>query len=43
MRFGFTPLYIDESDVMAAVAVMETIFRGERWRDARYAARSKVT
>ena len=43
MRFGFTPLYIDESDVMAAVAVMETIFREERWREARYAARSKVT
>lgn len=43
MRFGFTPLYIDEADVIAAVDVMEEILRDEIWRDAKYQVRSRVT
>lgn len=43
MRFGFTPLYIDASDVSAAVDVMETVLRDEIWREAKYQVRSRVT
>ncbi|WP_323771886.1 kynureninase [Antarctobacter sp.] len=43
MRFGFTPLYIDEADVVAAVDVMEEILRDEVWREAKYQVRSRVT
>lgn len=43
MRFGFTPLYIDEADVIAAVDVMEEILRDEIWREAKYQVRSRVT
>ncbi|WP_417207252.1 kynureninase [Antarctobacter sp.] len=43
MRFGFTPLYIDEADVVAAVDVMAEILRDEVWRDAKYQVRSRVT
>ncbi|MBY6116079.1 kynureninase [Mameliella alba] len=43
MRFGFTPLYIDEADVVAAVDVMEEVLRDEIWRDAKYQVKSRVT
>ena len=43
MRFGFTPLYIDEADVRAAADVLETVIAKELWRDPKYQARSRVT
>lgn len=43
MRFGFTPLYIDTADVIAAVDVMEDVLRDEIWRDPKYQVRSRVT
>ncbi|WP_305971874.1 MULTISPECIES: kynureninase [unclassified Mameliella] len=43
MRFGFTPLYIDESDVVAAVDVMEDVLGNEIWRDPKYQVKSRVT
>ena len=43
MRFGFTPLYIDEDDVMLAAERLETVMSEERWRDERYSKRSAVT
>ena len=43
MRFGFTPLYLDEADVLAAVEVLETVMRDALWDDPKYQARSKVT
>ncbi|ASM71768.1 MULTISPECIES: kynureninase [Roseobacteraceae] len=43
MRFGFTPLYIDEADVMAAVEHIETVMRDKLWDDPQYRTRSRVT
>ncbi len=43
MRFGFTPLYLDEADVMAAVAHIETVMRDKLWDDPQYRKRSRVT
>ena len=43
MRFGFTPLYLDEQDVVEAAKRLETIMRDGLWRRDAYQARSKVT
>lgn len=43
MRFGFTPLYIDEGDVIAAATVLQEVLDTEAWRDPKYHARSRVT
>ncbi len=43
MRFGFTPLYIDEADVLAAAETLETVIAREFWRDPKYQTRSRVT
>ena len=36
MRFGFTPLYIDESDVRAAVEVLADILQNDLWDSPQY-------
>ena len=43
MRFGFTPLYLDEADIFAAVEIIETVIARELWRDPKYQTRSRVT
>lgn len=43
MRFGFTPLYIDEADVVAAAQIVDEVINGEIWRDPKYQTRSRVT
>lgn len=43
MRFGFTPLYIDTADVVAAAAILEDVIEGDLWRDPKYQTKSKVT
>ncbi len=43
MRFGFTPLYIDEADVLTAAETIETAIARELWRDPKYQTRSRVT
>ncbi|KMW58254.1 Kynureninase [Candidatus Rhodobacter oscarellae] len=43
MRFGFTPLFIDEADVVAAVGILAEVLDGELWRAAKYQTRSRVT
>ena len=43
MRFGFTPLYLDLGDVVAAVDVLEDILTNQLWDNAKYHARSRVT
>ncbi|WP_136439398.1 kynureninase [Pacificoceanicola onchidii] len=43
MRFGFTPLYIEESDVLAACDIIEEVIKGEVWRDPKYQTKSRVT
>lgn len=43
IRFGFTPLYLSEADVVAAAAVLERVMTGRLWDNPAYAIRSKVT
>ncbi|MDU9002617.1 kynureninase [Sedimentitalea todarodis] len=43
MRFGFTPLYIDEGDVRAAVAIIRDVMQNRLWDQAEYKARAAVT
>lgn len=43
LRFGFTPLYIDQDDVIAAAKVLEDVMTSESWKDPKYQVRSRVT
>lgn len=43
MRFGFTPLYIDEADVLTAVAVMGEVMEDRLWDRPEYMVRAAVT
>ena len=43
MRFGFTPLYLDEQDVVAAVDVLQEILDNKLWDDPKYLAKKAVT
>jgi kynureninase len=43
IRFGFTPLFIDEADVDAAVAILAEIMAKDLWDQPQYKTRAKVT
>ncbi|MGN6820822.1 MAG: kynureninase, partial [Sphingomonas sp.] len=43
IRFGFTPLYLSEDDVVGAAGVLERVMAERLWDDPAYATRSKVT
>ncbi|WP_299145356.1 kynureninase [uncultured Tateyamaria sp.] len=43
MRFGFTPLYISEADVVRAAEILENVMTTEAWRDPKYQTVSRVT
>lgn len=43
MRFGFTPLFLDEDDIVEAARRLERVINEELWRDERYQTRSRVT
>jgi kynureninase len=43
MRFGFTPLYIDEADVRSAVAIIADVMTNKLWDQPEYKIRNKVT
>ena len=43
MRFGFTPLYLDKDDVVAAAERIEDVISNELWRDPKYQLKSRVT
>lgn len=43
MRFGFTPLYIDEGDVLKAVDILEEVIRDRLWDDDAYQRKALVT
>ena len=43
MRFGFTPLYISEADVVKAAQTLECVMRDRLWDRPEYRQRSKVT
>ncbi len=43
MRFGFTPLYLDEDDVVAAVETLAEVLGTQAWDAAEYHAVGRVT
>jgi len=43
MRFGFTPLYIDAADVIAAVDILADVLDNRLWDDPVYKAKGRVT
>ncbi|MEL6967137.1 MAG: kynureninase [Pseudomonadota bacterium] len=43
MRFGFTPLYLEQSDVFAAAEHLETVMAQRLWDDVRFKTRAAVT
>ncbi len=43
MRFGFTPLYIDESDVRAAVDILADVINNKLWDKPEYKQKARVT
>lgn len=43
MRFGFTPLYIDESDVIEAAKIIEDVINNDLWDRPEYKTKSRVT
>src|SRR5690606_11038999 len=43
LRFGLTPLYIDEGDVQAAVAILKDVMDHRLWDRPEYRTRAKVT
>lgn len=43
MRFGFTPLYIDESDVERAVGILADVMQNKLWDTPEYKTRQRVT
>ncbi|WP_299426068.1 kynureninase [uncultured Shimia sp.] len=43
MRFGITPLFIDQADILKAVDTLERILTNETWREERFQIRAKVT
>ncbi len=43
VRFGFTPLYLSEDEVVAAATMVERVMTQRLWDDPAYATRSKVT
>ncbi len=43
LRFGFTPLYIDNDDVLKAATILEKIMANRSWDQPAYKQRSAVT
>ncbi|NOD48372.1 MULTISPECIES: kynureninase [unclassified Ruegeria] len=43
MRFGFTPLYIDEADVIRATEIMADVMQNKLWDAPEYKIRQRVT
>ena len=43
LRFGFTPLYIDQQDVIRAAEILQEVMSSACWKDAKYQVRGRVT
>ncbi len=43
MRFGITPLYLDEGDITRAARIIEQVMGDETWRRPQYEVRKTVT
>ncbi|MHA6326672.1 kynureninase [Roseivivax sp. CAU 1753] len=43
LRFGFTPLYVGEADVVGAAEILQEIMQSGVWRETRFQTRGRVT
>ena len=43
MRFGFTPLYLDDTDIVAAADILQDIMENRLWDDPAYKVANRVT
>ncbi|MCP3688066.1 MAG: kynureninase [Gammaproteobacteria bacterium] len=43
MRFGMTPLYLDESDIIKAVAILADIMKKRKWDNPEFMQKNAVT
>ena len=43
MRFGITPLFIDEADIVRAAEAIEEVMAGDLWDQPHYKVRAAVT
>jgi kynureninase len=43
IRFGFTPLYVDEADVIRAVDILADVLDNDLWDNPKYMTKSRVT
>ena len=43
MRFGFTPLYLDEGDVLRAAGIVKQVIGQRLWDNDKYKKMSRVT
>ena len=43
MRFGFTPLYLDATDVTKGTDILERVIKERLWDQPRYQQRNRVT
>ena len=43
MRFGFTPLYLDEGDIHKAVLTLEHVLNQQSWDRPEFCIRAAVT
>ena len=43
MRFGITPLYINEDDILNTVTCLERILRQELWKKDKFTKKKAVT
>ena len=43
MRFGFTPLFLDENDIVQAVDILQEIIANRLWDDPKFTTKHRVT
>lgn len=43
MRFGITPLYLDENDMIRAAEIIADVIGNDLWKDPKYQVRGRVT
>lgn len=43
MRFGFTPMYLDQTDILKASEMIEYVISNEIWKQTKYQTVSRVT
>ena len=43
IRFGFSPLYLDENDILKAIKIIDQVSKNELWKNYKNINRKTVT